>query len=114
MAPANLEGDASPGADVCVADGGLQYGQYSELEITSSVRGPHDGQVADPLSPTDFRAICANRGGACSVQMGQENVIALLLKQQEEMIKELRVQKKVPLELIAACVLHACGLFGYG
>lgn len=47
------------------------------------------------LSPTDFRARCAREGGPCSVEMGQENVIALLLKQQEEMLRELRDQKKV-------------------
>lgn len=46
------------------------------------------------LSPTEFRAKCAGRGSPSSVEMGQENVIALLLQQQEEVLREIRNQKK--------------------
>lgn len=53
------------------------------------------------LSPTDFRVKCAKGGGASSVEMGQENVIALLLQQQEEVLKEIRDQKKV---LVSSCI----------
>ncbi|CAM9350178.1 unnamed protein product [Ectocarpus sp. 12 AP-2014] len=46
------------------------------------------------LSPTDFRARCAEEGGSSSVEMGQENVIALLLQQQQEVLREVRGQRK--------------------
>ncbi|CAB1096699.1 unnamed protein product [Ectocarpus sp. CCAP 1310/34] len=46
------------------------------------------------LSPADFRARCAEGGGSSSVEMGQENVIALLLQQQQEVLREVRGQRK--------------------
>lgn len=47
------------------------------------------------LSPPDIKAQHVEGGGPSSVQMGQENVIALLLQQQEEVLREIRDQKKV-------------------
>lgn len=103
MAPATLAGD-----DACFKTSRLTHAVGCEL-----VGDPHavligcasldesrpnermEEQPTSLLSPTDFRARCAREGGACSVEMGQESVIALLLKQQEEMMRELRDQKKV-------------------
>lgn len=44
-------------------------------------------------------------GGRCSVEIGQENLIALLLKQQEDMLRELKKQKKV----LCVLVFHDFG-----
>lgn len=52
------------------------------------------------LSPASFREKCAEGGRASpSVEAGQENLIALLLQQQQEVLKEIRGQKKVHLDL---------------
>lgn len=52
-------------------------------------------QPSGVLSPTGIKAQYVEGGGPSSVQMGQENVIALLLQQQEEVLREIRDQKKV-------------------
>lgn len=57
-----------------------------------------DCSVEKSMSPSDFRAECAGGGGACAVEMGQEKMIALLLKQQEEVLQELRNQKQVHID----------------
>lgn len=75
---------------------GPQDDQYSERGMSPAVIGPHEDRVEhNDLPPTDFHSKCVGAGGACSVEMGQEGVIALLLKQQEEVLKELRDQKEV-------------------
>ncbi|CAM9100864.1 unnamed protein product [Scytosiphon promiscuus] len=62
------------------------------MAILSSAREEPD--VPAGLSPTEFRAKCIGGGSPSSVEMGQENVIALLLQQQEEVLREIRNQKK--------------------
>lgn len=63
------------------------------MAIAISANG--EDQPASALSPTGINAQRVEGGGASSVQMGQENVIALLLQQQEEVLREIRDQKKV-------------------
>lgn len=63
------------------------------MAIAISANGEH--QPAGALSPTDIKAQHVKGGGPSSVQMGQENVIALLLQQQEEVLREIRDHKKV-------------------
>ncbi|CBN79078.1 expressed unknown protein [Ectocarpus siliculosus] len=60
------------------------------MAIASSVQDDHGGG----LSPADFQARCAEGGGASSVEMGQENVIASLLQQHQEVLREVRDQRK--------------------
>lgn len=70
---------------------------FSDCE---SLGTEHD-QAAPSSSAAEFRANYATSavdpggGGKCSVEMGQENLIALLLKQQQEMLRELKNQKQV-------------------
>lgn len=40
------------------------------------------------------------------MEMGQENVIALLLQQQEEVLREIRDQKKVRKQELRRCTRH--------
>lgn len=56
-----------------------------------------DSGFSAELSPARFREKCAEGGRASSssVEAGQESVIALLLQQQELVLKEIRDQKKV-------------------
>lgn len=70
------------------------------MAIASSVQDDH----GSGLSPADFRARCAEGGGSSSVEMGQENVIALLLQQQQEVLREVRGQRKVREDCL--CRLH--------
>lgn len=61
------------------------------MAIANSVQDDH----GSGLSPADFRARCAEGGGASCVEMSQEHVIALLLQQQQEVLREVRDQRKV-------------------
>lgn len=75
------------------------------MEVVSGPQNHHHHAEGDKdcddlsakLSPARFREQCAEGGRASSssVEAGQENVIALLLQQQEEVLKEIRDQKKV-------------------
>eukprot|EP00752_Nemacystus_decipiens_P002057 g1969.t1 len=62
------------------------------MAIAISANDEH--QASGNLSPTDIKVSHIEGGGPSSVQMGQENVIALLLQQQEEVLREIRDQKK--------------------
>lgn len=93
MAPENIEGDAGNSE-------GLGIEKMSAMALSEfEGRSKHD--TTPMRSAEHFRANYAAveggswGGGRCSVEMRQENLISLLLKQQEEVLRELRDQKKV-------------------
>lgn len=65
------------------------------MAIARSTQNVHGDGHGSGLSPTCIRVNCVEGRESSSIAMGQENVIALLLQQQEEVLKEIRDQNKV-------------------
>ena len=79
--------------------------QHSDVRNGCPLTFPNNMSVAS-LSQTAFHEKCQEAGGACAVEMDQENAIALLLKQQQEVLRELRDQKKVCIARHAIFLLY--------
>lgn len=95
MTPAVLIERCTPGIDPNLSVHVSKDKNYVGNEITpdsaASLRRGH----LEVASPTQLRAQCSGGSRVSPAEMGQEGLIALLLRQQEDMLKELRHQKEV-------------------
>lgn len=100
MAPGILaEGDVLPSK---IQGQSILVESHIEISPERTTLATSSDDRVDLPSPAAFRPNCAVGAQdkepatrACSAEMGQEKLIALLLKQQEEVLRELRDQKKV-------------------